>query len=211
MKIIDCRQGDYSWLAARLGRPTASEFDSLVTPLWKVREGSGVETYLYHKLAEHLTQTPQDDASAWAMEQGSILETQAIPWYEFTFDVPIKRVGFCTTDDGKIGCSPDGLIGEDGGIELKCPQPPAHLKYLTEGILPPKYAAQVHGSMLVTGRPWWIFMSYSRQFPKFILKVNRDEKIQSALRSAIDGFLERFDIALKIIDSVRSAANVKTS
>lgn len=206
MKIHDCKQGTPEWLALRIGIPTASEFDSLVTPEWKIRTGAGPETYLFRKVTEKVLGFAPE-ASAWAMEQGAILEGEARPYYEFTYEQPVRQVGFVTTDSGRVGCSPDGLIGEDGGIEIKCPQPHTHLSYLLQGTLPKEYAAQVHGSMLVTGRPWWVFMSYSRQFPPLVLRVERDPRAETALRDALDMFLERFDAALARITAMRDEVN----
>lgn len=194
MILHKVEQGTPAWLELRLGIPTASEFDAIISPLWKVRTGEGVKTYLYRKIVEKVCRHLDEDfGGGFAMEQGSILEHEATPWFEFTHDMQIQRVGFCTTDDGRVGCSPDGLIGEDGGIEIKCPLPHTHLKYLMAGTLPPEYAAQVHGSMFVTGRSWWKFVSYSRKFPALVLHVERDEKIIEAMREALDGFLKSFD------------------
>lgn len=209
MKIIDCKQGSGEWLYARLGKPTASEFDELLTGEWKARTGKGVETYLYRKLAERVLGFPLHDASSWAMEQGAIMEGEAIPFFEGVYDVEIQRVGFITTDDGRIGCSPDGLIGDDNGIEVKCPQPQTHLKYLLEGIVPPEYQAQVHGAMFVTGRPKWTFLSYSRQFPPFVIEVQKDDAIQNSLMKAISSFLHRFDEKYAIIRAMKNADNAE--
>jgi hypothetical protein len=202
MKIVDCAQGSPEWKSARLGVPTASEFDALVSPEWKIRTGQGPETYLYTKLCEKILGFAPD-VSSYAMEQGTILESEARPYFEFQYETPVRQVGLCLSDDRRIGCSPDGLIGEDGGIEIKCPQPAAHLKFLLEGELPPQYRAQVHGSMLVTGRSWWQFMSYSRQFPPLLVRVEREEKIEKTLRQALEIFLEKFDAKLAAIESMR--------
>ena len=208
MKIIDCKQGSTEWLSVRAGIPTASEFDNLISPTWKPRDGQTPETYLYRKLAERCMGVPlQSGANTFAMEQGVILENEALPWFAFEHDTHVDRVGFVTTDDGRIGCSPDGLIGTDGGIEVKCPQPDTHLKYLLAGELPAQYRAQVHGSMLVTGRPWWMFVSYSRQFPALVLRIERDEKIQAALRAVLDSFLKAFDARYAQIVGLKAAYN----
>lgn len=207
MKIHDVEQGSGPWLALRLGIPTASEFDSLITPEWKVRTGQGPTNYLYTKLCEKFMGAFADSGSSFAMGQGSILEHEAIPWYEFAEGVRVRRVGFCTTDDGRIGCSPDGLIGEEGGIEIKCPQPVTHLRYYFEGILPKEHAAQVHGNMFVTGRKWWKFVSYSRQFPQLVIHVERDERIQKAIGDALAQFLEAFSIKRNQLKSIKDAEN----
>jgi hypothetical protein len=188
-------QGSVQWIEAHCGIPTASEFDNLVTTKWEPRTGEMPKSYLARKLAEAWS-GPLPGFGSWGMEQGQILEGEARPWLDFEFGWKIETVGFVTTDDGRIGCSPDGLIGEDGGVEIKCPEGPTHIKYLLNGILPPEYAAQVHGCMLVTGRPWWQFVSYRRHMPPLLIRVNRDEAIQEALREALVEFLERFDNAM---------------
>lgn len=204
MKLHNVQQGSQEWLELRLGIPTASEFNALISPTWKVREGEGPHTYLCRKIVEKVCRHIDEDFGGnFAVEQGSILEGEAIPWFEFAHDVAIDRVGFCTTDDGRAGCSPDGLIGEDGGIEVKCPLPHTHLKYLLAGTLPADYAAQVHGSMYVTGRKWWKFVSYSRKFPALVLHVDRDEKIQEAIKAALDGFNALFDAQMERIAKLK--------
>ena len=202
MKIIDCEQGSTAWSQARLGVVTASEIDALVTPLWKIRTGEGVETYLHKKLAEKLLNYPQDSGTSYAMDQGSIVEKIALPWFEFQYDTTVRRVGFCLSDDGRTGCSPDGLIGDDMGLEVKSPQPATHLKYLLRGEVPPEYLPQIHFSMLVTGRPRWTFVSFSRQFPPLVVPVMQDKQIQQVLQGAVDLFAQKFDAALARINAL---------
>lgn len=210
MKIHDCAQGSTEWLALRAGRPTASEFDNLITPLWKVRDGAGVDTYLYRKLAEKCMGVPMESGGgSFAMNNGVILEAEALPWFEFAHDVKVQRVGFVTSDDGRMGCSPDGLLGNDGGIEIKCPMPDTHLRYLLAGTVPRDYLAQVHGSMLVTGRAWWKFLVYGRQFPPLVVRVERDETIIAKMRAALDAFLARFDAEFARIQAIRDDYNAK--
>jgi hypothetical protein len=207
MKIHDVKQGSPEWNALRLGIPTASEFDALISPEWKIRVGQGPQTYLYRKICERVLGFASDGGSSFAMGQGSILEHEALPWFEFTHDATVQRVGFCTTDEGTVGCSPDGLIGEEGGIEIKCPQPETHLKFIIDGILPKDHAAQVHGSMFVTGRKWWNFLSYSRQFPPFLIRVDRDEKIQAAIGEALAGFLPKLEAGVAKISAMKNTEN----
>ena len=195
-------QGSEAWHLLRLGRPTASEFDRLVTPLGKVKTGDGPQTYLYEKLAEHLTGKPLDDGSTWAMSQGSLLESEAIPFYELVYGAEVRKVGFVTTDDMRIGCSPDGLIGEDSGLECKCALPQTHLRYLLEGGVPKEYVAQVQGCMFVTQRPRWVFLSYCRKMPPHIVHVERDEAFQQALTAALNQFLANFDNALEKLETL---------
>jgi len=176
-----------------MGIPTASEFDNLVTPLWKQRKGEMVETYLAKKLAERWLGRPLASFSGGAAEQGTVLEGEAIPWYQCFADVTVQRVGFITTDDGRIGCSPDGLITPQLGIEVKCPEAHTHIKYLLAGKLPDAYAAQVQGSMLVTGAVEWMFLSYCRLFPPLLLTIKADPDAHDALSEALDAFNARLD------------------
>ncbi len=207
MKIHDVQQGSGPWLALRLGIPTASEFDNLITPLWKIKTGEAPKSYLYQKICEKFMGAFADGGSSFAMGQGSIMEHEAIPWFAFTHDMPVQRVGFCTTDDGRIGCSPDGLIGDEGGIEVKCPSPTTHLRYWVEGVLPKEHAAQVHGSMYVTGAKFWYFLSYSRQFPAFLIRVERDEAIQTAIGEALSGFLHDYDQLYSKLKTIKDQEN----
>lgn len=192
MKIIDVQQGSVEWGMARAGIPTASEFDNLVTPEFKVRTGEMPRTYLAKKLAEKWQGAPLVTNNTFDMDVGTILEGESIPWFELETGLQVQRVGFITTDDGRIGCSPDGLL-LDSGIECKCPRIETHVKYLMSGELPKEYAHQVHGSMFVTGYDSWRFLSYRRHLPPLLLTVERDEKIQAALTEALAGFLAAFD------------------
>lgn len=202
MKIHPAQQNSLSWLLARAGIPTASEWDALISPEWKIRTGEMPKTYLARKVAEAWSGGPLPGFNVIDMDFGKILEEEAIPWFEFSTGIQIQRVGLCTTDDGKLGCSPDGLIGEDSGIEIKCPEAQTHVKYLLNGILPKDYAVQVHGAMLVTGRPIWRFLSYRRLFPPLMLTIQRDEEIQATLREALGAFLAEFEKAMKRLEEL---------
>ena len=185
-------QGTEEWMQARAGIPTASEFDSLVTPEMKIRTGETPKSYLNKKLAEAWLGGPLIGFSAFSTEQGQILEGEAKPWFELEYGETIQSVGFITTEDGRVGCSPDGLLGENSGIEIKCPEPQTHVGYLLKGELPKDYAAQVHGSLWVTGRTTWKFVSYRRHFPALVLTIVRDEEKMKVLGDALHAFLEQF-------------------
>lgn len=195
MILHDCIQGSAEWLKLRAGIPTASEFHRLVSPKWKIRTGDGPNTFMCEKLAEKWTGMPLPQTGGFgALEQGTILEEEALPFYSLTTGREVNRVGFITTDDGRIGCSPDGLM-TGGGIEIKCPMAHTHVAYLLDGVVPDDYLAQVHGAMLVTGAESWEFMSYRRNFPPLHVTVKRDDEIQKVLRTALDDFLSAFDAA----------------
>lgn len=197
MKIHNIPQGEAEWALLRLGKVTASEADNLLTPTLEPRKGEMPKTYLATKLAESWRGEPLPGFSSWATEQGQLLEDEARRWYAFEFDSErIQNVGFIEHDDGRCGCSPDALIGDDCGLELKCPEAHTHVKYLLAGELPKEYAPQVHFSLYVTGRPRWKFVSYRRKFPALVLTVERDERIIKVIETALRNFYMAFDASM---------------
>ncbi len=205
MIIHNCEQMTLEWIRLHFGIPTAACLDQLLTPEFELRKGEMPKTLVYKKVAEVIQNRPMIDLdkSSFMMEQGMILESEARPWFELEYEKKIRQVGFITTDDGRVGCSPDGLIeGEDCGIEIKCPAAHTHVKYLVNGALPKEYAAQVLGSMFVTGFKRWMFVSYRRGFPALVLEIQRDEKAMAAIASAVDSFHRDFDAATKRISNI---------
>lgn len=205
MKISREPQGSEAWKALRLGVVTASEIDALVSPLGKVRTGQGPRSYLCRKVAEKLFGWSAEQLNTSPVAQGSIIETMAVPWYEVMHDVTVDRVGFCASNDGRIGCSPDGLVGEDGGIEVKAPQAPNHIEYLLAGIVPPDYVMQVQFSLYVTGRKWWDFVSFHPHMDKLVVRVMPDPALQSAIRVACHIFDNDFSAALSKLQPMMAA------
>ena len=203
MKILNVVQGSEDWLRARAGIPTASEFGNLITDTGKVRTGQMVETYLCRKLAEKWIGGPLPSTySGGGLEQGTLRQDEALPWYSLTYGRETVPVGFITTDDGRVGCSPDSLFAHDGekhveieneGIEIKCPDLHTQIKYLLAGELPAEYMPQVQASMLVTGAERWVFLSYSPVLPKLVLTIERNEAVLETMQKALDAFNERLD------------------
>lgn len=196
MKIHNVVQGSEEWIRLRLGRVTASEMDALFTPLMKPKEGEGPKTYLATKVAEAWYGAPLPSVGSFAMEQGHFIEEHARPWFELTYEKEVTQVGFIEHDDGRCGCSPDGLIGDDEGLEIKSPMPHTHTKYCLAGKVPPEYVAQVQGSLYITGRKRWHFVSYCRRFPSLVLTVERDESIMAIIGHTLAKFYEQFDEAM---------------
>lgn len=192
MKIHEVDQRSIAWSTLHIGKVTASELDNLLTPEFAPRKGETRNTYLFKKAAEVFRGQPLCMLSPAAfqsaqMEQGLMIEDEVIPWFELEHNAAIRRVGFCESDDGLSGCSPDGLL-EDGGIEIKAPEPQTHVRYRIGGVVPKDYIAQVHHSMYVTGAPWWKFLSYRRKFPPLIVHVLRDEEIIGKIDAAVKQF-----------------------
>ncbi len=209
MKIHDIEQGHIDWFKLRMGIPTASELGNLLTPEFELRKGEMPKTYIYTKVAEAYSGRPLISTGSWNTEQGEILETEARPWFELEYEKKVRQVGFITTDDGRFGCSPDGLIlNDECGLEIKSPAAHTHVKYLVNGVLPKEYAAQVLGSMFVTGFKKWMFVSYRRGFPALVLEIQRDEKAMGAIASAIDSFHSEFERAIERVTNVERASTI---
>jgi len=189
MIVVPCEQGTPEWLAARAGIPTASCFDRIVTPS-KLQRSASAKPYKHRLLAEWLLSAPLDDqpGSMW-MDRGHDLEDEARRWYEFQCDAQVEQVGFCLSDDGRYGCSPDGLVGADGGLEVKCLKAELHMGYLL-GDEPTDYRLQVQGCLLVTGRAWWDLLFYNPVIPCRVIRCEPDPAVQSVLADALGWFCE---------------------
>lgn len=197
MIIHNVAQGSVDWAILRSGIPTASEMGNLVTDNLEVRKGEMPKTYVAKKLAEWWTGGPLAEFNSFDMEQGSILENEAIPFIALERGIKIERVGFVTTDDGATGCSPDGIAedewGEKEGWEMKCPRIETHVRYLLTGTVPKEYLPQIHASLFVTGWQRWHFVSYRRRLPALILKVERDDEAQTNIEEALESFWHHFE------------------
>ncbi len=187
MKTFDVEQGSEEWFAARVGIPTASKFDKILTPTGKA--STQADGYAAELLAEIITGKPVQtfEKTPW-MERGNELEAEAALYYELQNDIEVKAVGFCTDDLGLYGCSPDRLVGEDGLLEIKCPAPHTHVQYLLSGKVDNGYMPQIQGQLLVTGRKWCDWMSYNPEMPALVIRVERNEEYIANLKKELEGF-----------------------
>lgn len=192
MKRYDFAQYTPEWDAIRRGIATASGASKIITPA-KGELSKSMVDYAYELIAD--TYDPmygyREDYVSAAMKNGIVMEPEARRWYEFEADCDVEQVGFCLTDDHRFGCSPDGLVGECGGLELKTPLLKTHARYLAENEMPNEYKPQVHWSLIVTGREWWDFMSYAPGLPPFRCRVVPDEYTDK-LRVAMEAFWTQF-------------------
>ena len=192
------------WYAVRLGKVTASNFAEATA---KGRGGSvsvGLKKLMFKLMAERLTGLPEESYSNKAMDYGSETEQEARKYYEALNGVSVRQVGFIQRDDD-VGCSPDGLVGEPGMVQFKCPFSTTHLKYLLAGKMPTDYVKQVQGEMWVAEREWSDFVSYDprvKKRPYFCQRIYRDEKAIKELHIGIVMFLsEMKDLMEKLTSS----------
>jgi len=179
MRLIECEQGSEEWLKARLGVPSASNFSKLIT--MKGTLSTQAKAYVDALVAEAITGESTYVKVTDAMQRGTELEPYARERYFYETGNSVEEVGFCLHDDYQAGASPDGLIGEDGGLEIKCPLGGTMVSYLRVGRLPSKYWQQVQGCLHITGRKWWDFMAYHPDMKPLIVRVERDEAFIAAL------------------------------
>lgn len=189
MKVHDLEQGTAEWHAVRLEIPTASEFSNIVTPLGKPSKSQ--ERYRNILLAEWMTGKPGgwDGDSVWGI-RGKELEPEARDFYEFDTDQTVETVGFVTRDDGMAGASPDGLVGDFGLFEAKCPAPHTHVAYMLKGKLDQSHMPQIQGQLLICGRDWCDIVAYNPDLPPITIRVERDEKFLKTLSEQLDRFIE---------------------
>ena len=190
MIIINCEQGSPEWYEARIGLPTASNFDKLITSKGEPSKQS--QAYLYQLAGERIAGAKIETYQSAAMQRGIELEAEARSLFEMLKDTEVHQVGLCLDDSRLYGCSPDGLL-ESEGLEIKCPLIHTHVAYLLDGKLPADYRRQVQGSLLVTGLERWNFMSYYPGLPPLLVRVERDETFIGKLRSILKSFTLELD------------------
>jgi len=181
------------WFAARIGKVTASRVADVVA---KTKSGYSAsrDNYMAQLVCERLTGKPAESFSNAAMQWGIDTEKLARAAYEAHMDVLVDEVGFIEHPAiVNSGASPDGLVGIDGLIEIKCPNTATHIDTLLSQTVPKKYADQIFWQMACTGRDWCDFVSYDPRLPSdlqlFIKRIPRDDKYIQLLEAEVIEFL----------------------
>jgi hypothetical protein len=201
-QIFHCEQKSLDWWNLRRGIPTASAFDRILTPA-KGQPSAQQDEYIAELIAERSEFSPpfvvpDGGFVSDEMTEGIRREPEARNWYAMQTDGDVRQVGFVLSACGRFGASPDGLVGEDGGLELKNPSAKTHVKYLLKGTLPVEYKCQLHGSLIVTGRKWWSFVSYCPGFAPLHLRIEADD-FTAKLRDELERFDKRYKATLEQI------------
>lgn len=158
-------QGSPEWYAIRLGKVTASRIADMVART-KTGWGASRQNYAAQLIAERMTGVPGESYTNAIMERGSELEPMARALYEFTYDAPVIEIGFAPHPIITMsGASPDGLVGDDGLVQFKCPLTATHIETLRGGSIPGKYICQVQWEMACTGRKWCDWCSFDPRMP----------------------------------------------
>lgn len=202
--LIDVEQGSPEWLQMRIGCVTGSRMADVMAKLKKKdAEAQTRADYKAEIVCETLTGRAADHYVSPAMQWGLDNETFARNAYEIEV-APTELVGFALHDTvKKLGASPDGLVGEDGLVEFKCPTTATHLEYIIQGVVPAEYHWQMLCEMACTGRKWCDFASYDPRLPKklqlFVRRFERDDSRIEAMEAETLKFLDEVE---KIIAQV---------
>lgn len=190
-------QGTDAWLQERCGKVTASRIADLMA---RTKSGYSASraNYASQLICERLTGCVAPSFTNAAMIHGTETEPEARRAYEFYIDRDVVQVGFMPHPSIEMaGASPDGLIGDDGLLELKCPNSATHIETLLGGVIPDKYVKQMQFQMACTGRQWCDFASYDNRLPErmrlFVKRVDRDEELIGEIETAVRGFLAEID------------------
>jgi putative phage-type endonuclease len=190
-------QGNPEWRALRCGKVTASRVSDLIA---KTKTGFAASraNLMADLIAERLTGVPIDGYTNSAMQWGTDTEPQARAAYEFYTDATVELAGFVPHPTiAMAGASPDGYVGSDGLVEIKCPQCATHIETLLGQAVPSKYVTQMQFQMATTGRAWCDHVSFDPRMPPsmqlFVKRVHRDAKMIEELEAAVRDFLAELD------------------
>lgn len=218
MKVLDIEQGSGAWFAARAGKVTASCVADAVSFL---KRGDGETAaraaYKAQIVAEILRGEPiMDGYLSPYMQHGTEQEPYARAAYESRFDVLVDTVGFVVHPTiERAGASPDGLVGDDGGLEIKCPKTETHIRYMRANRLPPEYEPQVMWNLACTGRTWWDFVSFDPFLPPrhqiFRIRVERNAGRIAELEQGVKQFLSEVDAMIAELNEINPEIERKLS
>jgi len=191
-KLIDCKQGSDQWLQERLGMATSSEFDKATA---SGRAGNPSKTkfdYLCALLSERTTGNLVEKYHNKYMQWGTDNEPAARSMYEFDTGSEVTEIGFVKTGDN-IGASVDGIVSDDGMIEIKCKTSQNHIACILKNKCPSQHMKQIQGQLWILGREWCDFVSFDPRNPFrdiLIVRVQRDEEFIKKLAAGVNEFVE---------------------
>ena len=198
--VKDIVQGTEEWFAEKVGKPSASNASKIITNSGKPSKQR--EGYLYELVAQRITRRIEEGYKNANMEMGNEREDESREMYSLLHGVDVEQVGVIYKDKKKqFLCSPDGIIDNKYGLELKNVLPKTQIKYLLNDELPSEYFSQIQFSLYVTGFDRWDFMSYSPLLKPLIIKVEPDKAFQISLQVELESFIEDLD---KLTKKIRS-------
>lgn len=206
--MIEQRSDD--WFEQRLGKATGSRFGDVMATGRNGYEPAARKNYRAQLVSERLTGVRDEGFTSQAMQWGVETEETARLRYELRTDNTVEECGFFTHETLQAGASPDGLIGTDGLLEIKCPNTATHIETLKKQEIPRQYFWQVHGQMWITGRKWCDFVSFDPRMPAnaqlFITRIHRDAEIIEQLQGQITAFLREVAAEVQFIENYKEDA-----
>ena len=207
----DIIQGTPQWEAIKSGVLSASQISALLTKSGAAskinKEGDhtdGFNTLVKKILAEMVTDTREEHIETFDMQRGHDFEPPARALYRKEYDKDTRECGFITRESvsGKIGYSPDGVVGDDGLIEIKCPRINKHIGIITDNKAPDEYMAQIQAGLYITKRKWCDFISFYDEEFMFVKRVLPDDKWQESIRNSVSLFHLELNRKLKSYNAV---------
>jgi putative phage-type endonuclease len=207
MIIHNCEQGSEEWKKIRIGKVTMSRASDILAKGVGSAPSKTRQGYLYEIASEVLTGQMKDSYTNAAMEYGTLTEPLARAAYQQSETVDVQQVGFVEHGDFHgVGCSPDGILGDDGLLEIKCPNTSTQIQRVLSGEFPSEYQAQVQGQLWVCQREWCDFLSYDGRIKGpasyFKVRVYRDEEFIKKLTAAVDLFIVELNEILEKVKRV---------
>jgi putative phage-type endonuclease len=204
--VTSTQQRTPEWFAKRLGLVTASRIADVMA---KVKTGTAASRsgYMTQLVTERLTGAPTEGFQSAAMEWGIEQEPHARAAYEAREGVLVDEVDFVRHPILEAGASPDGLVGEDGLIEIKCPATSTMLEYIEDRSVPRKYILQIQWQLACTGRNWCDFVAYDPRLPEplrlLVIRVPRDEGVIAEIAGEVGRFLTELRDRVEHLQTVR--------
>lgn len=200
------------WHQQRLGKVTASRIADVLATI-KTGEAASRAEYRIELVCERLTGKPTESYSNAHMERGIELEPFARAWYEVEHGVFVRQVSFVDHPFIELsGASPDGLVDDDGMLEIKCPMVKTHIKTMIDQKIPAKYIPQMQWQMACTGRQWNDFVSYCPELPQemqlFVKRLERDNEYIAELETKVKEFLAEVSTTLTQLEGLNHGSSI---
>jgi len=195
------------WFESRLGKATASRIADIIAKT-KTGPSASRENYAVQLVLERITQSKGESYTNAAMQWGTETEPMARQQYELKRGVFVDEVGFIDHPTiAMSGASPDGLVGADGLVEIKCPNSATHMETLVSRKIPQKYIPQMMWQMACTGRNWCDFVSFDPRFPEnlqiFVERVEYDPTYARMLELEVTQFLDEVEKKVEILRKLK--------
>lgn len=203
-------QGSADWFAQRCGKATASRVADIVAKT-KTGYSASRANYCAQLVVERMTGVVAESYTNAAMQHGIDTEPEARDAYCFYQNATVKLAEFVLHPSiNMAGASPDGYVGEDGLVEIKCPQTAGHIETLLGRAVPGKYVIQIQWQLACTGRKWADFVSYDPRMPEhlklFVQRVHRDDEYIAVLEEEVIKFLTEVEDKVAALNALQEAA-----